>query len=106
MSDLPERIYRTTSLSPTQLGRAERLTRRAELEVYGHTVRAAVAAQKDEADSQALGDALQCAMDEEISLLDYGLSRANGSVAKTELVAQKIAMFSAINNKRIGRRFS
>lgn len=106
MSELPERITRSTSLSSAQQGRARRHTQRAELDVYLHAVKAAAVAQIDQADSQALSDALPVAMDEEINFYDYGKARADGSIAKAEIVAQKVAIFSAINNRRIGRRFS
>lgn len=106
MSDLPERLDRSNSLTPMQQGRARRMTSQAELELYRKTLDATVQTRSDQLDSQALGDAIQTAMDEEMNVLDYGLARAAGSAAKTEIVAQKVAMFSAVNNKRIGRRFS
>jgi hypothetical protein len=66
---------------------------------------AAMRAAVDQADTHALGSALQVSLDAEAALFDYGLSRAGGSVVKAEIVARKVEMFSTINNARIRRRF-
>jgi len=105
MSNLPDRVNRSTSLSPLQQSRVVRATRRAQVEVYEHTLRAAAAAEMDQADTQALADAITYAAEEEIRFLDYGLARAAGNPAAAEIVAQKLALLSATNNTRIGRRF-
>jgi hypothetical protein len=48
---------------------------------------------------------MRAALDEELDLLDYGLRRANGSLARAELVARKVEMLASINNRRVGQRF-
>ena len=44
-------------------------------------------------------------VEEELDLLDWGMERANGSLAKTELVARKVTVLANINSARIARRF-
>lgn len=91
--------------NPRLPSKADRSQQRAELEVFEHGLLTAVGVQKEMMDSQALGDVLTCALEEEMSLLDYGVARANGSAAKLELVARKVEMMSAIDNRRILRRY-
>lgn len=93
------------SLSPRQLARASRAQAKAELTVFGHALQARAQSEMDRIDSQATSDAFQAALDEEIGLLDYGLARAGGSAVKVELVARKVESLSAINNRRLARRF-
>jgi|ERR1039458_4967950 hypothetical protein len=105
MSLLPDVIPNGDLLPPRQLAQALRAQHRAELTVFRHGLAARVQAECDRIDSQAAGDALRTALDEEVDLLDYGLRRANGSLAKAELVARKVEMLANINNRRISRRF-
>jgi hypothetical protein len=91
--------------SEYRTGRASRIQHRAELEVFGHGLIAAVSAECDIQDARALADVIRTSLDEELDLLESGLHRANGSVAKTELVARKVHMLSTINDRRINRRF-
>jgi hypothetical protein len=91
--------------SQYRTGRASRIQHRAELEVYGHGLVAAVNAECELQDARALADVIRTSLDEELDLLEWGLHRANGSIAKTELVARKLNMLSTINDRRINRRF-
>ena len=86
--------------------RAIRAQQRTELAIYEHGLAARLRAEADRLDSQAAGDALRAALDEELSLLDWGMNCAGMSQAKVELVARKVDMLSRINNTRITRRFN
>jgi len=79
--------------------------RQAELAIFRYGLEARYHAECDRIDSQALGDVLRTALDEEMDLLDWGLSRTGGSVAKAELVARKVSLQVDINNRRIAQRF-
>lgn len=85
--------------------RAADARQRTELEVFRYGLQARARAEMDRIDTQALSDVLRCSLDEEVALLDWGIAQANGSAAKAELVARKVAMQSGINNSRIARRF-
>jgi hypothetical protein len=90
---------------PTPRGVAG-LVRRSEANVVRHGVRAWERSQIDRIDSLTLRDAVQTAFQEECSFVDYGLSLAGDSVTKQRLLADKVALLAAVNNQRIGRRFS
>jgi hypothetical protein len=90
---------------PRLVARAGRSQQRAELEVFEYGLRAAVGAQKDMLDSEALGDVMTCALKEELDFLDYVIARANGSAAGLELGTRMAELMSKINNRRISRRF-
>jgi hypothetical protein len=90
---------------PPHLRPAARAQRRAELDVFRHGLRAAARAECDRQDGQAASDAIRASLDEELDLLEWGVHRANGSAAKTELVARKVNMLSQINDRRLTRRF-
>jgi hypothetical protein len=62
-------------------------------------------AQIDIYDSQALADANRAAVCEEMSLVEYGLSRAGTSAAKVEMTARAAERMARINDRRIMRRF-
>ena len=93
------------SILPAITAKASRAHQRAMLEVFQYELDRHVRAQKDQIDTQALGDALRCALNEEMDFLDDGLDRANGSQAKLEILAPKLALYSRKNNARIERRF-
>lgn len=107
MSLLPDVISSspTDDVSPRQAQVAARAQRSTELAVFRHGLGARLRAECDRIDSQAAGDALRAALDEELDLLDYGLGRANGSLAKAELVARKVELFASMNNRRVAQRF-
>lgn len=105
MSNLPDRVPRSVSLTPVQRSRAGRATRRAEAEVYEHHLRAVVRAQQEQAEARALAEVITYATEEELRLLDYGLARANGSEAHLAIVAEKVALLSHLNTTRIRRQF-
>lgn len=92
-------------LTSRQLAKARRVSANASLSVHRHNEEARALAEMDATDSQAAGDASTVALECELDLLDYGLARAGGSVAKAELVARHVNRLSAINNRRITRRF-
>jgi hypothetical protein len=83
-----------------------RLQDRAEMDTYRHGLEAAMKAEFDRQDGQAVSDAIRSSLDEELDLLEWGLHRAEGSTAKIELVARKVNMLSQLNDRRLTRRFS
>jgi hypothetical protein len=92
-------------LSSRQLDKARRAQASTELELFRYGLQAHTRAEVDRLDSQAIADASRAALDEEVDLLDYGLSRANGSAAKVALVARHVERLATINDRRITRRF-
>jgi hypothetical protein len=91
--------------SGRDLARATRDRNRTELAIYRHGLGARYRAEADRLDAQAVSDAVQASLEEELNLLDYGLRRAAGSAAAGELVARKANLLSSLNDRRIGRRF-
>jgi len=92
-------------LSRSQVKQAVRAQAKAELAVFRHALAARAQSEMDCLDSQAVADASRAALDEELDLLDYGLSRAGQSAAKAELVARHVERLAAINGRRLNRRF-
>jgi hypothetical protein len=88
-----------------ELARAVDAQRHTELAIFQHGLEARYLAETDRIDSQAVSDVIRTALEEELSVLDWGLERANGSAAKAEMVARKVTMQSNINSARIARRF-
>lgn len=88
-----------------QLARAVAAQSETELAIFEHSLGARHAAERDRIDSQAAGDVMRTALEEELGLLDWGTEEASGSQAKAELVARKVSLLSNINNRRIERRF-
>lgn len=86
--------------------RTVRAATRAELEAQDYALEGRLNAFKDQVDSESLADAMTVSLEEEITLLDYGLSLAGTSAVKQELVRQKVLRVNQINNRRIVRRFS
>jgi hypothetical protein len=88
-----------------QLSRASHAQAETALHVHRHRLAARAAAEIDIAYSEAGGDAVAGAIEEELNVLQDGLARAGGSAAAQEIVARKVALLSAIDNRRIARRF-
>lgn len=88
-----------------QLARAVAAQRHIELAVFEHNLEARYVAECERIEAQALSDVVRTALEEELSVLDWGMEQAAGSVAKAELVSRKVAMQSRINSARIARRF-
>jgi hypothetical protein len=88
-----------------QLARAIKAQERTELAVFEHNLAARYQAECDRIDSQAIADVTRTALDEEMSVLDWGMAQAGDSLAKAELVSRKVAMQSKIDSDRIARRF-
>jgi hypothetical protein len=103
MSRLPE-PRREHRLSP-QVAQAASVQRQTELAIFEHNMDARFVTECERIDSQALGDVVRTAVDEELSVLDWGMEQAAGSPAKAELVSRKVTMQSKINSARIARRF-
>ena len=104
MSRLPARSS-SDPRSSRQVAQAVEAQRRTELAVFQHSLDARYLAEIDRIDTQALSDVVKTALEEELSILDWGLEQANGSAAKAELVARMVSLQSRINNSRIARRF-
>jgi|ERR1700722_1865739 len=93
------------ALTPRQAAQAAKAQGKAELAVFRHGLGARVLSECDRLDSEAVADASRSALEEELDLLDYGMSRAGQSAARMELVARHVEALSNINNRRISRRF-
>jgi hypothetical protein len=87
------------------LTRAARETEQTELSIYQHHLNARYRAECDRIDSQALGDVVRSALEEEMNVLDSCLARAGSSPAKKELVARMVALQSELDIRRIARHF-
>ena len=105
MSLLPAQLNDDTSFSPRQMAKVRRAQENTEIRLFGHTLEAHTIAEIDRLDTQAVADASRAALEEEVGLLEYGLARASGSAAMTELVARHVERLAAINDRRITRRF-
>jgi hypothetical protein len=105
MSKLPA-VRRHIDTSPVQLVRTAALNQRqTALAIHEHHLGARYVSECDQIDTQAVADAARTALDEELSLLDWGMEQAAGSAAKAELVSRKVSMLAQINNRRISRDF-
>lgn len=104
MSSLPMKAG-DLGFPPRTVAKAGRMQERTELDVFRYGLDARYKTECDRIDSQAAADVLACSLDEEIRLLDHGLSQAGGSAAKAELLGRKVELLSSINNRRIARRF-
>lgn len=106
MESLLPTTTHSADLSPVQAAQAVRAQRKMEVAVFRHGLQAAARAECDRQDGQAAADAIRASLDEELSLLDWGLHRAGASATKVELVARKVQMLSSLNDTRLTRRFS
>lgn len=88
-----------------QVARAARTQEGTELAIYEHQLGARYLAECDRIDSEAIADVTKGAIEEELSVLDYGLDQAGGSAAKIELVSRLVGIQSRIDAARIARRF-
>ena len=93
-------------LTPYQAAQVSKAQRRAEIAVFRHGLEAMIQTECARHDAAAVSDAARTALEEELDLLDYGIHRANGSAAKTELVARKVQMLSSINDRMLIQRFA
>jgi hypothetical protein len=80
--------------------------RRAEIEVYEHGVRAATLLAKEEADAFCSAEATRFSLNEELSLLEYGRSRAGNDPVAQALVSRKLTAFVDRNDRRLTRRYT
>lgn len=104
MDNLPV-LRADSSRSTRQLARAIAAQSRTELAIFEHNLEARFVAECERIDAQALSDVVRASLEEEFSILDWGMEEAAGSAAKAELVSRRIAMQSKINSARIARRF-
>ncbi len=88
-----------------QVARAAKALERTELEIYHHQLAARFASECDQIDARAIAEVTRAALEEEMSVLDWGLQEAAGSRAKAELVSRMVSMQSKIDSARIARRF-
>lgn len=103
MSNLPARLDELRS--SRQLTQAVAAQQRTELSIFQHHLDARRLAECDRIDSEAIADVTKAALEQELSVLDWGLSEAAGSAAKAELVSRMVSLQSKIDNARIARRF-
>ena len=88
-----------------ELARAVDAQRHTELAIFQHGLEARYLAETDRIDSQAVSDVIRTALEEELSVLDWGLERANGSAAKAEWWRARSRCSRTSNSARIARRF-
>jgi hypothetical protein len=105
VSITPHGNHEALCVTPFMGAKAAKLQRRTEFEVFRHGLQAAATSMCDQQDGQATADAIRASLDEELDLLEWGLHRANGSAAKTELVARKVNQLACINDNRLNRNF-
>ncbi|HET7590962.1 MAG TPA: hypothetical protein VFK14_12370 [Solirubrobacterales bacterium] len=103
MSRLPTRIPDGGRLD--QLAQATLAQQQIELAIFNHHLQARYVAECERIDAEALSDVMRTSLEEELSVLTWGMEEAAGSAAKAELVSRKVALLSQINNRRIARRF-
>jgi uncharacterized protein YqeY len=103
MSNLPARWE--SARAAHQHGRALVAQERTELAIFEHNLEARYLAECDRIDSAAIADVTKGALEEEMSVLDWGLAQTGGSQAKAELVSRMVAQQSKIDMGRIARRF-
>lgn len=105
MSLLPARRDDLDGPNSRQLARARNAQEATELELFRYHLQARARAEMDQIDAEALGDALEFALDKEFELFDKGMAKAGTSATKLELLQTKLQMESSINNRRANRRF-
>lgn len=98
-------VRRSDSVSPIRRAQLTRLARQAESDVVRHRLLRWVDIEKEEIDADAAERAVVNAFEVEVGFYDYGILRAGASAAKRELLADKLEMLAALNNRRILRRF-
>lgn len=104
MSFLPA-IRRASDPLALQAQQAAAVQRRAEGQVFRHGADSWALSEIDRIDSEALNRALGYSFDLEAELLEHVLQRSSGQPALVELGGRKVALASAINNRRIAHRF-
>lgn len=105
MSLLPAPLDDDTGLTGRQLKQARHAQASSSLEVFRYGLGARARAEIDRIDSQAVADATRAAMDAELDLVDYGMSRAGQSAVKAEIVARHVHRLGHVNDRRLIRRF-
>jgi hypothetical protein len=107
MSNLPDLPHSSGGLEPTpmQVARAAREARKAELEVFRHSVSAWVSREKDLIDTDVLEDVIGEATDAELRFLEEYRQKAGDSEAGQQIVASKLVLLDSLTNRRISRRF-
>ncbi len=88
-----------------QVARAAKALERTETAIYEHGLMARFQAECDQIDARAVADVTRTALEEEMNVLDWGLSEAGDSLAKRELVSRMVSLQSKIDSGRIARRF-
>lgn len=103
MSDFLPVLHSEDEFPVRQMNRAVRLQRSSQMAVFRHGLRAREKTERARLDLQAAGDVVKSAVEEEIDLLEWAMNRAEGSPARVEVVARRVAQFSEINDRIIGR---
>jgi hypothetical protein len=99
---LPEPIR---SELPEGSGRSARYQRRVQDEVYRYGVWAAGKLAMEEADAFCVGEAIRFSLNEELSLLEYGRTRAGSDPVACALVSRKLNDLADQNDRRLRRKF-
>ena len=105
MSYLPVPSDAGGSLSPRKAARASRAQAKAELTVVRHALQARTQSEMDRLAEPGCCGCLAHGAGGGAGPARLRLSRAGQSAAKVELVSRHVERLSAINNRRITRRF-
>lgn len=106
MSDyLPVTDASSSAPSPARGLRQAVAVRRAELELFQHSLRSGVRTAKELIDSQAVGVCAEAALDEELDLLNYGRNRAAADPLAMHFALRKVEKLARINERRLQQRF-
>lgn len=81
------------------------LVKQAEGSIFEAQVVAETRSAIEVAEITAFAETIRVAIDEEVGLLSYGTSLAAGSGAAAQLVAEKVALFSELNSRRLRQRY-
>lgn len=104
MSDLPI-PYGDSPGNSRQRAKAAKATEAMTLAIYEDQLAATYQRERERHEGEALADVVRAALGDELDLLDWGLTKAAGSVAKAELVSRKVSLLSSTNTQRIARHF-
>ena len=92
-------------VAPAVARRAQHAQERAELELYGYSVRAWTVSMMDQIDTAALGEAIRASAEEEMDTYDEMMLIAGDSHVKQQIVLRKLAIMTNADNARLRRRF-
>lgn len=88
-----------------QVIRAAQALERTESAIYAHELEVRYLAEIEHIDAAALAEVVKGSLEMEIAFYDEAMTKAAGSAAKAQLIADKLSILSKTNSARIARRF-